>query len=402
VASGFADTAGWQASPSLYATIQFPDVDGDGVRDVCGRSRAGVVCALGRQSPEPGFGATTLWSPDFSDEQGWADRPARWGSIRFPDVNGDGRADVCGFGSSGHRCALSTGKEFSALDVWGPPLQELGETAALPEVWATVQYPDLDHDGKDDTCARAPLGIHCALSSGQGFGFWRLWSSGLKDGWLGMQPKVWPTLQIIDVTADGLPDLCARGYYQLACLVARPGGEKMNDRWMGEMNAEEFGDQLGFGGGISYYGSIRPADVNGDGKLDLCGKNPEGLWCLRSSGFAATLHATRWTAQFSDAAGWARPEHALSIELADLDGDGRDDVCGRRADGLHCALSNGRDGFLPATVTAAFRDADGFARLSSASTVWFGNVLARTCRGRPGTLRRPLELAVASGMIPVE
>src|SRR5258708_25694656 len=34
----------------------------------------------------------------------------------------------------------------------------------------------------------------------------------------------------------------------------------------------------------SYYGSIRLADINGDGLADLCGRGPNGIVCAISNG----------------------------------------------------------------------------------------------------------------------
>jgi hypothetical protein len=401
VASAFADAAGWGRAASYNATIQFIDVDGDGVADVCGRRADGLVCAPGQR--DGGFGEATLWSPDFADAQGWGESPVRWATLHFPDLDGDGRADVCAQSPAGHRCALSTGRAFGPLQAWGPPLAQVSATWSQPEVWGTLQYPDLDHDGRDDFCVRGSGGIHCALSSGQSFGSLQMWSGGLKDGWGGHLPSVWPTIALADFSGDGQPDLCGRGFYAVACLLNRTGrpGFDPADRFVGEARADEFGDDNGFGGGVAYYGTIQYPDVDGDGRLDVCGRAPDYLWCLRSPGFAGHLHALPWSAELGDARGWELPEHALSLTFADLDGDGKDDLCGRRSDGVHCFVSNGRDALLPARALAAFRDEDGFAIPSTMATIWFGRFVRGDCHPeRRPPLRRRLATALAAGNLP--
>ncbi len=57
--------------------------------------------------------AVILWENSFSDANGWKNSPY-WNTIQFPDVNHDGRADVCGRGIQVVYCGLSTGSAFQA------------------------------------------------------------------------------------------------------------------------------------------------------------------------------------------------------------------------------------------------------------------------------------------------
>ena len=43
--SGFSDYAGWNTFDGYWKTIRMPDLDGNGHADVCGRSSAGIHCA---------------------------------------------------------------------------------------------------------------------------------------------------------------------------------------------------------------------------------------------------------------------------------------------------------------------------------------------------------------------
>ncbi|RKG63016.1 VCBS repeat-containing protein, partial [Corallococcus terminator] len=95
--------------------MQFADLNGDGRADVCGRGSSGLACAL---SNGASFGPTSTWSTAYSDINGWYANASNWQTIQFADLNGDGRADVCGRGSSGLACALSNGASFGPTSTW--------------------------------------------------------------------------------------------------------------------------------------------------------------------------------------------------------------------------------------------------------------------------------------------
>jgi hypothetical protein len=89
---------------------------------------------------------------------GWAVDPA---SIRLGDINGDGRPDVCGRGREGLVCALSNGRSFLGASVWLP---EMSDAAGWQPYGATVQLVDVDGDGRADVCGAGPEGPVCALA----------------------------------------------------------------------------------------------------------------------------------------------------------------------------------------------------------------------------------------------
>jgi hypothetical protein len=150
--STFSDAAGWNV-PQYYATVSYPDINGDGKADLCGRGPSGLMCAL---SNGTSFGSTSLWSGSFSDAAGWAS-PQYYTTIQFADVDGDGKADACGRGFGGMLCATSSGSAFNVLDVWDGAYSDNNG-------WTQPQYYSTLHIVNGVLCGRASDGIYCSFS----------------------------------------------------------------------------------------------------------------------------------------------------------------------------------------------------------------------------------------------
>jgi hypothetical protein len=255
------------------------DLSADGRVDVCGRSSAGITCATAN-GDGLSMGAARVWSSgtDFSDAQGWATSAAYYGTVRLGDVNGDGFADVCGRATAGVVCALNDKVgHFGPASVWIADFANAGGWQNV-QYATTLQLADLDGDGKADVCGRGPAGVRCATSNGTAF------------------------------------------------VDARPWSLRT-----------DFSDADGWGAAASNYGSLRLADVNGDGLADLCGRGPNGVVCAISNGGGFDVALPVLPHGFTDAAGWSSAIYGATVQLGDLDHDGRRDVCGRGPAGVVCA-----------------------------------------------------------------
>ena len=271
----FNDSGNWNR-PEYYSTIQFPDINGDGRADSCGRGVAGILCALSNGSS---FGTTQLWNSAFSDSNGWAASQSYWETLQFPDIDGDGKADVCGRGTAGILCALSNGSSFGTTQLWNSAFSDSNGWAASQSYYSTIRFSDINGDGKADVCGRGTAGIQCWLSNGAGF----------------------PT------------------------SVGGPG----------------FSDSAGWNQ-APYYSTIRFSDINGDGKADVCGRGTAGIqcWLSNGSGFPTQVAGPA----FNDSGNWNRPEYYSTIQFSDSSGDGKPDVCARSSSGIVC-FKNVEDGF---------------------------------------------------------
>ncbi|MCA9547377.1 MAG: phosphodiester glycosidase family protein, partial [Myxococcales bacterium] len=108
------------------------DVDGDGRADVCGRGAAGLWC---HRAGDGGFAAARAFEVALSDAQGWAD-PSNGSTLRFGDLDGDGRADVCARANAGIRCWL--GAPDGVGDRWVGPALSDDEGYAAPGRYAPL------------------------------------------------------------------------------------------------------------------------------------------------------------------------------------------------------------------------------------------------------------------------
>ncbi len=331
------------------ATLRLGDLDGDGREDVCARNGLGVVCApsvelLGTATPFTAFRETKPWEDELSDALGWSASGVA-SSAQLADVDGDGRADLCALGDDGIACAVaSTSGSFGSLAPWSAPVDgdddaaDFGDADGFAAGARAIRFGDLDGDGRADVCGRAAEGIRCAKGRGAGFAPATIWSTAFADdaGWLA--PAYGDSLELADVDGDGREDLCGRGPRGIVCALSLGDHFGPARPWTGGADFAD-DDRTPWAKEPGYWETIRFADVNGDGRADVCGRGPEGIVCALSNGHRF-LRATNWVStSMTDDEGWSLPERAASIQLGDVNGDGRADVCGFGPDGLVCALA---------------------------------------------------------------
>jgi hypothetical protein len=105
------------------------------------------------------------------------------------------------------------------------------------------------------------------------------------------------------------------------------------------------------------------ADMNGDGRQDIVGFASDGVYVALSSGGAFSGPA-RWTTAYAPASGWGDYRTYWSIyprTLADVNGDGLADLVGFASGAVYVSLSNGT-GFAAAAVwSGAFVASSGWS-----------------------------------------
>lgn len=289
---------------------------------------------------EPPLGAPSLWIANFGRlAGGWSSQNSYPRALG--DVNGDGNADVVGFGGAGAYVSLSDGADFGAATRW---VSNFGALASGGGWTNQNTYPrtlaDANGDGKLDVVGFGAAGVYVSLSSGANFGSPSLWAknygtSSSAGGWTSHEQ--YPRL-LADVNGDGKADVV--GFGALGAYVALSNGTSFGTatRWAANYGAAPAG-----GGWTSQNTYPRAlADVNGDGKADIVGFGGAGTYVSLSNGSAFGT-ATLWVRNFGAAptgGGWTS-QNQFPRTLADMNGDGKCDIAAFGASGVYVSLSTG-------------------------------------------------------------
>jgi exopolysaccharide biosynthesis protein len=284
-----------------------------------------------------------------------------WETGTTSDIDGDGLADVCGRGPDGVECFLSDGGGFGRR-IDGPALRD-STGWDDPARYSAIRMGDINGDGLADLCARANAGFRCWLSDGSGFPT-RIDGPDLSNAEGFQDIKYLSTIRLADFNGDGMDDVCVRTSTDFRCYPSLGDG----------FGPAVIGPDLADGSGWSHprnYGTIRMADVNGDGLADVCARANAGIRCWLSdgNGFPTGIEGPAW----SNAEGWDHVKYWSTIRLADIDGDGMADLCGRDAEGIKCHLSTG-DGFGPTISGPNLSDASGWGNYANYSTIRLADV----------------------------
>lgn len=356
---------GWHAE-HYYQTVHFADINGDKLADVCARGSAGLACWLSKGTSF----VQSVSVNDFTDGGGWTNT-RYYSTIRFADINGDGKDDVCARWGSDYGCMLSTGSGFGPRIGMG----DFGDAVgwAYPRYYGTIQPADINGDGKYDICGRGSGGIVCFISKGTSFGpkiTGPAWSDA--SGWNNL--RYWSTIQFGDINGDGKDDLCGRDSAGMVCHLSTGSG------FGAAIRATTWSDASGWADPSNYM-TIQLADINGDKKLDICGKANVAVGCVLSEGtkFGASVAGP----PLNDSLKWNDPSHYRSIRYGDYNGDHKADLCARDVDGVVCYPSTG-NGFGGAVRGAGWADAHGWGNAQHAYTFRFAglNYCVPQCSGK--------------------
>ncbi|WP_282048039.1 FG-GAP-like repeat-containing protein [Sulfitobacter mediterraneus] len=290
------------------------------------------------------------WSDQFASGAGGWDNAEHIRTLA--DINGDGMADIAGFGETGVQIAHSDGTQFESATT---AINDFTQNAGG---WRVDTHDralgDVDGDGLDDIVGFGGSNVIVALSDGSGFETIELWSNGFDSdaGWTSSRHE----RDVADVDGDGLADVVAFGENQVTVALSTGTGFEAGQRWSTD---------FGYNDGWRMDDHVRVLDdVNGDGLADIVGFGSDGVSVAtsNSSGFDET---ELWLDEAAAGSDWNAADHTRTI--ADVDGDGLSDVVSFGADGVYVALSTG----------TGFDDATSWSTLMGASEGWTNDADAR-------------------------
>ena len=280
------------------------------------------------------------------------------------DINGDGRADIVGFGIAGTYVALG-----QANGTFGSLVQVNSQFGQSPNAggWSSNdRYPrmlaDVNGDGRADIVGFGIEGTFVALANGSG-GFGEL-TFALAEfgtnagGWLSNDR--YPRM-LADVNGDGRADIVGFGIDGVLVALGSANGT------FGPLAlaVAEFGTAAGGWTSQDRYPRAL-ADVNGDGRADIVGFGEAGAYYALNNGTGGFGPVTLGYAQYANGAGGWSSGNRYPRMLADVNGDGLEDIIGFGENGAFVTLA---DGFKAAPAAGAF-EGDAAATIGEASMLY--------------------------------
>lgn len=282
IVANFNPANGWTSQDKTPRHVA--DINGDGYADIVGFGTAGVLASYG--FADGTYSAVKPLLADFGQAQGWTSDNAFHRELA--DVNGDGRADIVGFGTAGVLVALATSNGFT------------------PAALGTSNFNAANGWSSEDAFTRT----------------------------------------LADVNGDGFADIV--GFGSAGTLVSLGNGDGTFKAPM--LGLANFGTQQGWTSDNLYHREL--ADVNGDGKADIVGFGSAGAYVALSNGDGTFQSANLALANFGVAQGWSS-EDAFTRHLGDVNGDGFADIVGFGVKGTYVAYGQSNGTFSAAAFDIA-------------------------------------------------
>jgi len=327
VSANFDPANGWTSQDKFARHIA--DVNGDGYADIVGFGAAGVLVSNG--SANGTFSGAGLVAANFGQDSGWTSDNQFHRELA--DVNGDGRADIIGFGYAGTLVSLA--KADGSFTGASTGLADFG----FNQGWANQNgfartVGDVNGDGNADLIGFGYAGTLVAIGNGDGT-FQPVKTAisnfGVDQGWTSDDQF---HREAADVNGDGKTDIV--GFGIAGTYVALSNGD---GTFAGaQLVLQNFGANQGWTSNDSF--SRHVIDVNGDNMADVVGFGAAGTSIAYGTSDGAFSAVVFDLADFGKAQGWTS-DNTFHREIADINNDGFADIVGFGISGLIIASNNG-------------------------------------------------------------
>ncbi|WP_052161838.1 FG-GAP-like repeat-containing protein [Hoeflea sp. BAL378] len=329
------NAGGWSSNNIYLRTVA--DVNGDGLSDIVGFGGSNVYVSLGSNG---GFIDPVASIASFGQGYaggGWSNND--YYTRTMGDVNGDGRADIVGFGSAGVYISLSTGSTSFA-----DPYLDLTSFGPASGGWTSNNYlprtlGDINGDGRDDIVGFGSAGVYVALARTSGtpgfndpiFALNSLGSSDAGGGWSSFEqfPRT-----VADVNGDGRDDLIGFGGAGVYTAMGQADGTFAPVQFA----LDSFGFSPAGGSWASFDAYPRLVrDLNLDGRADIVGFGGSFVYTAMGQADGTFGNVVQDLASFgaSPSAGSWSSNDLYPRLLGDVTGDFRPDILAFGSDGVY-------------------------------------------------------------------
>lgn len=326
VVNNFAVNAGGWSSEDKFPR-HLADVNGDGYADIVGFGQAGTLVAYG--SAGGTFSAPVTAVANFGQAQGWSSDNSF--HRQLIDVNHDGRADIVGFGIGGVLVSLAQADGTFAAPVLGSTNFNQANGWSSEDAF-TRTLADVNGDGFADVIGFGVPGTFVALGKGDGtFGAasFALANFGTNQGWTSDNTF---HRTVADVNGDGRADVI--GFGTAGTLVAL--GQADGTFAAPTLAQANFGTSQGWSTQDAF--ARVAGDVNGDGMADVVGFGIAGTFVAYGQADGLFSAAAFDVPNFGANQGWTS-DNVLHRELADLNKDDRADIVGFGSAGVFASAA---------------------------------------------------------------
>ncbi len=327
VVANFNPANGWTSQDQNPRHVA--DVNGDGYADIVGFGYAGVLVSFGSASGT--FSGAAVKISNFGQTAGWASDNQFHRELA--DVNGDGRADIVGFGYAGTLVSLA--KADGTFDSPSTGIVNFG----VNQGWATQNgfartVGDVNGDGKADIVGFGYAGALVALGNGDGTfrpAVTAIANFGVNQGWTSDNTY---HRAVADVNGDGKADIVGFGIAGTYVALSNGDGTFAN----AGLVLNDFGASQGWSSNDSFSRLV--TDVNGDDVSDIVGFGIGGTLIAFGLGDGTFSAASSDLANFGAAQGWSS-DNTYHRAVADLNNDGLSDIVGFGIAGVLVGMNQG-------------------------------------------------------------